>query len=43
MKLEGGCYCGALRYAAEGKPMFKAQCIAANANISAAARPTCFC
>jgi hypothetical protein len=26
MKLEGGCYCGALRYAAEGKPMLKAQC-----------------
>lgn len=26
MKLEGGCYCGSLRYAAEGKPMMKAQC-----------------
>ena len=26
MKLEGGCYCGALRYAAEGNPMMKAQC-----------------
>jgi hypothetical protein len=26
MKLEGGCYCGALRYKAEGKPMLKAQC-----------------
>jgi hypothetical protein len=26
MKLEGGCYCGALRYAAEGEPMMKAQC-----------------
>ncbi|MFO1236455.1 MAG: GFA family protein [Alphaproteobacteria bacterium] len=26
MKLEGGCYCGALRYAAEGQPMMKAQC-----------------
>ncbi len=26
MKLEGGCYCGAVRYAAEGKPMLKAQC-----------------
>ncbi|MBI1362066.1 MAG: hypothetical protein GC155_17455 [Alphaproteobacteria bacterium] len=26
MKLEGGCYCGAVRYAAEGDPVFKAQC-----------------
>jgi hypothetical protein len=26
MKLEGGCYCGALRYAAEGDPMMQAQC-----------------
>jgi hypothetical protein len=26
MKLEGGCYCGALRYVAEGTPMLKAQC-----------------
>ena len=26
MKLEGGCYCGALRYEAEGEPMMKAQC-----------------
>lgn len=26
MKLEGGCYCGALRYAAEGEPMMEAQC-----------------
>lgn len=26
MKLEGGCYCGALRYEAEGAPMMKAQC-----------------
>ena len=26
MKLEGGCYCGALRYQAEGDPLFKAQC-----------------
>jgi hypothetical protein len=26
MKLEGGCYCGNLRYAAEGEPMMKAQC-----------------
>ncbi len=26
MNLEGGCYCGALRYRAEGEPMMKAQC-----------------
>jgi hypothetical protein len=26
LKLEGGCYCGELRYQAEGKPMLKAQC-----------------
>ncbi len=26
MRLEGGCYCGAVRYAAEGKPMLKAHC-----------------
>src|ERR1700760_2384546 len=26
MKLEGGCYCGAVRYVAEGEPVLKAQC-----------------
>ena len=26
MRLEGGCYCGALRYVAEGDPVMKAQC-----------------
>ena len=26
MKLEGGCYCGSVRYVAEGEPTFKAQC-----------------
>lgn len=26
MKLEGGCYCGSLRYIAEGEPALKAQC-----------------
>ncbi len=26
MTFEGGCYCGAVRYVAEGAPMLKAQC-----------------
>lgn len=26
MKLEGGCYCGQVRYTAEGEPMVKGQC-----------------
>jgi len=26
MALEGGCYCGAVRYTADGAPTFKAQC-----------------
>ena len=26
MKLEGGCYCKAVRYVAEGEPMMQAQC-----------------
>ncbi len=26
MRIEGGCYCGALRYLAEGDPLFKGQC-----------------
>jgi hypothetical protein len=26
MKFEGGCYCGKVRYEAEGEPMLKAQC-----------------
>ena len=26
MKVEGGCYCGKVRYEAEGEPMMAAQC-----------------
>ena len=26
MKIEGGCYCGAVRYVVDGEPMMKAQC-----------------
>lgn len=26
MRLEGGCYCGSLRYAVEGDPLFRGQC-----------------
>ena len=26
MKVEGGCYCGAVRYEAEGEPVFRGQC-----------------
>jgi hypothetical protein len=27
MRLEGGCYCGNVRYVADGEPLMKAQCL----------------
>lgn len=27
MTLEGGCYCGAVRYAVEGEPVFRGECL----------------
>jgi hypothetical protein len=26
MRLDGGCYCGSVRYVAEGEPVLRAQC-----------------
>ena len=39
MKLEGGCYCKALRYTAEGEPMMKAQCHCRECHARKAFRP----
>ncbi|WP_164116133.1 GFA family protein [Sphingorhabdus sp. Alg239-R122] len=46
MKVEGGCYCGEIRYKAEGEPIFKAECycrecqyITGGANLLAMAMP----
>ena len=43
MKLEGGCYCGSVRYVAEGEPTMKAQCHAGECQYISAALPTCSC
>jgi hypothetical protein len=42
MKLEGGCYCGELRYAAEGKPMLRAQCHCRECQYIAGGSPNLF-
>ena len=42
MKLEGGCYCKALRYVAEGDPMMQAQCHCRECQYIAGGSPNVF-
>ncbi len=42
MKAEGGCYCGNVRYLAEGKPMLKAQCHCRECQYFAGGSPNMF-
>jgi hypothetical protein len=42
MKIDGGCYCGAVRYSAEGDPLFRAQCHCRECQYIAGGSPNVF-